>query len=110
MQDEIFTFLGAVRKTPFSYRFFDVKLFFFKGSDTTTNTICFALLLLAMHPIIQNKVYNEIIDILGTEREMLPEDIDQFVYTEQIIKETLRLFPAGPFIGRTLEADLEISA
>lgn len=54
-------------------------------------------------------MYNEVIDILGTEREMQPEDIDKFEYLERVLKETLRLFPAGPLLGRTLEGDLKLS-
>nr|XP_018900345.1 PREDICTED: cytochrome P450 4C1-like isoform X1 [Bemisia tabaci] len=84
--------------------------FLFAGSESTALTNCFCLLMLAMHPEIQEKVFKEQYGIFGNEnRPVTTEDIDKMEYTEQVIKETLRLFPTLPFILRSIEEDIKIT-
>lgn len=65
--------------------------------------------MLGMHPEIQQKVYEETIEILGHDRQMTPEDLTLFQYTERVIKETMRLFPIGPLIVRAVDEDTKLS-
>ena len=54
--------------------------------------ICFAVLFLAMHPDIQDKVYEEIIQVCENEHNELTYDkIKKLEYMDMVIKETLRL-------------------
>uniref|UniRef100_A0A2S2Q055 Cytochrome p450 n=1 Tax=Sipha flava TaxID=143950 RepID=A0A2S2Q055_9HEMI len=79
------------------------------GSDTSAVTICFCLLLLAIQPDIQDKVYDEIYSIMGDGDESITiEDTNKLVYLEQVIKETLRLFPVAPMFLRVLQDDVKI--
>nr|UMO80440.1 cytochrome P450 CYP380C40 [Myzus persicae] len=79
------------------------------GSDTSSITVCFCLLMLAIHQDIQNKVYDEIYEIFGgSDLEISIEDTVRLVYLEKVIKETLRMFPVGPVILRELQNDLKI--
>jgi len=39
------------------------------GSDTTGNYVNFTLLLLLAHPLVQEKLYREIIDVCGIDRQ-----------------------------------------
>ncbi|KYB28488.1 cytochrome P450 4C1 [Tribolium castaneum] len=60
------------------------------GTDAIATATSFCLVMLAMHPEIQDRLYNE----TGT------------AYLECVIKETLRLFPTYSFIGRELDEDV----
>ncbi|XP_050540751.1 cytochrome P450 4g15-like [Daktulosphaira vitifoliae] len=80
------------------------------GSETSSITICFCILMLAIHQDIQDKVYEEIYQIMGDcDRILTIDDTVKFVYLEQCIKETLRLYPVAPIIVRYLQDDVKIS-
>ncbi|XP_014611163.1 PREDICTED: cytochrome P450 4C1-like, partial [Polistes canadensis] len=82
------------------------------GSETTAGTLKFLFLMLASFPDIQQQAYEELYDIYGSsDTNDVPitlEDINKMKYLERVIKETLRLFPAVPFIARTLSSDTEV--
>lgn len=79
------------------------------GSETSAITLCFSLLLLAIHPDIQSKVYDEIYDVFGDgDQTITTEDTTKLVYLEQVLKETLRLFPVLPVVFRELQDDIKI--
>ncbi|XP_073828468.1 probable cytochrome P450 313a4 [Musca autumnalis] len=77
------------------------------GFETTSSTIYFIILMLAMHPEYQAKAYAEICDLLPDknddgEFEMTYEHITQLSYLDMFVKETMRLFPTVPLIARTI--------
>ncbi|XP_050054619.1 cytochrome P450 4C1-like isoform X2 [Aphis gossypii] len=79
------------------------------GSETSTITVCFCLLMLAIHPEIQDKVYDEIFEVLGDGNQTITiEDTTKLVYLDQCIRETLRLYPIGPIFFRQLQGDVKI--
>ncbi|XP_011061609.1 PREDICTED: cytochrome P450 4g15-like [Acromyrmex echinatior] len=93
MMDNIVTMLGA-------------------SSDTTATTMNFVIIMLANFKEIQEKAYKELLEIYGTETPKFApvkyEDLQHMHYLECIIKETLRLFPTIPMIGRELTEDLKM--
>uniref|UniRef100_A0AAG5CNR6 Cytochrome P450 n=1 Tax=Anopheles atroparvus TaxID=41427 RepID=A0AAG5CNR6_ANOAO len=71
------------------------------GSETTANQVAYILWLLAMHPEVQERVYSEIQSVYDADKQDISyETLSAQSYLEQVIKETLRLFPVGPLIGR----------
>ncbi|KAI7746939.1 hypothetical protein M8C21_020668 [Ambrosia artemisiifolia] len=66
------------------------------GSDTTSVTLTWALSLLLNHPNILKTTQDEIDEHVGRDRLVEESDIKNLVYLDAIIKETLRLYPAGP--------------
>ncbi|XP_068914670.1 cytochrome P450 4C1-like [Tenebrio molitor] len=78
------------------------------GSDATAQTLCYVLMMLAMHQDIQNKVYDEIISILKDDRSPTLADLQEMTYLERFIKESLRLFPAASVIGRFVTNDVAL--
>ncbi|XP_012945258.1 cytochrome P450 3A5-like, partial [Aplysia californica] len=71
--------------------------------ETTSSTLRAVLYLLARHPDIQDKVIQEVDTVLQGRRQPQYEDLASLKYTEQVIKETLRLFPPAPAVTRQAE-------
>ncbi|KAK8936822.1 Cytochrome P450 81D1 [Platanthera zijinensis] len=69
------------------------------GTDTSAGTMEWALSLLLNHPESQKKARDEIDRIVGHGRLISDADLPQLPYLQNIIKETLRLFPAGPLLA-----------
>ncbi|XP_025267268.1 cytochrome P450 4V2 [Camponotus floridanus] len=82
------------------------------GSDTIATTVDFVILMLANFPQIQEKVYRELWKIYKTETpKSAPikyEDLQHMDYLDRVIKETMRLFPSLPLIGRYLTKDIKM--
>lgn len=53
-------------------------------------------------------VYEELIGILGPNRAPESADLPLMLYTERVIKETLRIFPVGGFFLRTVSEDIDM--
>jgi cytochrome P450 family 4 len=80
----------------------------FQGSETSAITLSWTILMLAMHPEIQEKVYEEIRNTIDLSNENLAMDatqLNELVYTDIVFKETMRLFPIGLFIPREITGD-----
>ncbi|XP_016664232.1 cytochrome P450 4g15 [Acyrthosiphon pisum] len=61
------------------------------------------------HPSPKDKVYDEIYDVLGDgDQTITIEDTSKLLYLDQVLKETLRLFPVIPLILRKLQGDVKI--
>ncbi|KFB49529.1 AGAP009246-PA-like protein [Anopheles sinensis] len=89
----------------------EVDTFMFEGHDTTTAGISWVLFLLALHPEIQDRVYEEIESIFpdGSDRPATMQDLNEMKLLERCIKESLRLYPSVSFFGRTLSDDVQLA-
>nr|XP_022906724.1 cytochrome P450 4C1-like [Onthophagus taurus] len=88
----------------------EVDTFMFEGHDTTTAGICWSLFLIGNNQDVQDKVYEELKQILGDKK--CPEsisDLSDLKYLECCIKEALRIYPSVPFISRKVTEDIEIN-
>ncbi|XP_043949541.1 probable cytochrome P450 4d14 isoform X1 [Drosophila biarmipes] len=85
----------------------EVDTFMFEGHDTTTSSIAFTLYLLARHPEVQARAFQEIRDVLGDDKStpVTMQQLGELKYLECVIKESLRLFPSVPLIGRHITQD-----
>ncbi|KVI06601.1 cytochrome P450 CYP82D47-like [Cynara cardunculus var. scolymus] len=66
------------------------------GLDTTSLTLTWALSLLLNNPKALKIAHDEIDEHVGRDRLVEESDLKNLVYLDAIIKETLRLYPAGP--------------
>lgn len=66
-------------------------IFIIAGHETTANSLLYAYLLLAMHPEVQGRLYEETTKILSSEPTYA--DFPKMVYALCIMFETLRIFP-----------------
>nr|CAD7202639.1 unnamed protein product [Timema douglasi] len=80
------------------------------GFETTASGSSFSLMLLAFHPDIQDRAFQELVDIFGNNKKQLEtfEDLKEMTYLEQIIMETLRLYPSIPITMRDVEEEITI--
>ncbi|EXC07358.1 Cytochrome P450 82A4 [Morus notabilis] len=69
------------------------------GTDTTAVTLTWALSLLLNNKSVLQKVQEELDLHVGKERPVKESDISNLVYLQAVVKETLRLYPAGPLSG-----------
>ena len=77
---------------------------FMAGHETTARTLTFLFYALAQNPAVEQRMVEEITAVLGT-RTPTVEDLKRLPYTLQVIKETLRLYPAAPIYARDVVAD-----
>uniref|UniRef100_A0A0B7BT25 Cytochrome P450 n=1 Tax=Arion vulgaris TaxID=1028688 RepID=A0A0B7BT25_9EUPU len=66
------------------------------GSETTSTTIYWCVLYMIVHPDVQEKVYQEIKDKVGTDRAPTMQDKNQLTYLSAVINETQRLASIAP--------------
>jgi len=82
---------------------------FFAGIDTTQITFQWMLLLIANYPEVQQKLRQEIEDVIG-DRMALQEDMSLCHYVNAFISETLRFRNVAPFsVPHKTVSDIEIS-
>ncbi|KAH9509395.1 hypothetical protein Btru_045783 [Bulinus truncatus] len=74
-------------------------LIIFAGFETTSTTLQMCYYMLAKHPDVQEKVYEEIESIVQSESPTY-EELSQLTYMEQVINETLRLYPPAAIVAR----------
>lgn len=77
--------------------------FLFAGHDTTSSLVTSALYLLAKHPESQRKVQKELDETF--ENEPSYDDISKLKYLDNVIKESLRMYPPGGYITRKSHED-----
>lgn len=65
------------------------------------------MLMLAMHPHYQQQLYEELSCIkLSDDTDVNGEDLSHLKFLDMFIKETMRLFPAVPYLTRETSSDL----
>lgn len=89
----------------------EVDTFMFEGHDTTSSAITFCFYNLALYPECQQKCFEEIMQVFDKDKSkpVTYEDLNNLHYVELCIKETLRLFPSVPLLGRKVTEECEIS-
>jgi cytochrome P450 len=81
---------------------------FLAGHETTANTLSWTWWLLAQNPAVEAKLHNELRTVLAGRAPSL-DDLPKLVYTNDIITESLRLYPPAWGTARTAIEDHEIA-
>jgi cytochrome P450 len=76
------------------------------GHDTSTALLAWALYLMATHRDVQARVYREIEEALGSSTPTFAT-ANQLTYLDQVMKETLRLYPPIHLGSRIAATDVE---
>jgi cytochrome P450 len=69
------------------------------GHETTATALTWAWHLLAQHPLVEERMHEEIDAVLGG-REAAFEDLTRLSYTGMVFNEAMRLYPPAPAFGR----------
>jgi cytochrome P450 len=85
----------------------EVMTFMFGGHETVASGLAWALYLLSMHPLVQQRMRREVLDVLDG-REPTLQDLDALEYGTRAVKECLRLYPPVWLISRTPIEDDEV--
>lgn len=67
------------------------------------------LLLLAMHPDVQERLYDEIISTVTNSEYIDYDTISKLDYMDQVLKESMRLIPLTQILIRETDADAQLS-
>lgn len=78
------------------------------GYETSSLAISYAVLMLAMHPEVDQKLALEIREQVKDVEALDQEVLKRLPYLDMVLKETLRLFSVAPMIPREALADVEI--
>ncbi|XP_062994266.1 cytochrome P450 2J2-like [Elgaria multicarinata webbii] len=96
-RDFIDAYLNEMAKEDVASSFHDENLLhsaldlFFAGTETTSTTLRWALLYMAIHPEIQTRVQTEIDAVIGQSRQPEMDDRDRMPYTNAVIHEIQRI-------------------
>ncbi|KAK2748974.1 hypothetical protein FQN57_007257 [Myotisia sp. PD_48] len=74
----------------------------FAARDSNASLLCWLVYILSREPIVFKKVQLEVLSVLGDDHDVPPtnSDLAKMRYLDDVIHETLRLFPAVPINGR----------
>ncbi|KAK3036105.1 hypothetical protein RJ639_031686, partial [Escallonia herrerae] len=89
--------------------------FMIAGKDTTANTLSWFFYMLSKNPLMQEKVAQEVEEVIGSHgseasaddfvTKITDEALETMHYLHATLTETLRLYPAVPIDGRCAESD-----
>ncbi len=85
----------------------EVATLMLAGHETTANALSWTWMLLAQNPEVREKLELELNQVLQGKLPTL-EDLGQLFYTQQIIKESMRLYPPVSLMGREAAVDTQI--
>jgi cytochrome P450 len=77
------------------------------GHETTANTLNWTFYLLAQHPNVAAKLHAELDAVLAGRAPALA-DLAQLPYTEMVVKEAMRLYPAAWAVSREATEDVQL--
>lgn len=87
----------------------EVDTFTFAGHDTSASALTFIIYNIAKYPEIQQRMYDEIVEIIGPDTtELTLHTLNELRFIDLVIKESLRMFPPVPMIARHATERTEI--
>ncbi|XP_048770388.2 cytochrome P450 4F2-like [Ostrea edulis] len=80
----------------------EVDTFLFEGHDTTASAISWAIYSLAKYPEIQEKVHQELVEVVGKRQQLEWGDLNELKYMSMFLREVMRMHSPVPVIARHL--------
>ncbi|XP_072035784.1 cytochrome P450 4F12-like [Amphiura filiformis] len=88
----------------------EVDTFMFEGHDTTSSALSWIVYNLANHPELQERCRKEVDEVIEGkgDDELEWDDLTKLEYLTQFIKESMRLYPPVPAIGRDIKSSIKL--
>ena len=93
----------------------EVMTIFLAGHETTSNALTWTFYLLSQNPTVGDRMYDELQSVLGksessdsSSRTVTVRDVPKLVYTEKVLRESMRLYPPAWTIGRQAINDYKV--
>ncbi|XP_072764790.1 probable cytochrome P450 6a14 isoform X1 [Anoplolepis gracilipes] len=83
-------------------------VFFAAGFETSSTTATFCLYELAQQQDLQDKLRNEIDEILKKHGELTYNAVNEMTYLHKVINETMRKYPPIPFLNRICTEEINL--
>jgi cytochrome P450 len=77
------------------------------GHETTATTLSWAFHFVLQHPEVEEKLRAELQQVAGT-GPLAPDQVNRLEYLDATLKETLRLVPVAPAVGRVLQRPMKM--
>ncbi|KAF5290750.1 hypothetical protein FQR65_LT11531 [Abscondita terminalis] len=90
--------------------FAQALIFFGAGYETSSSTIAFTLHELSINSEIQQKLRNEILEVIEKHGELTYEAVQDMKYLDMVISETLRKYPLTPILNREAVRDYKFES
>jgi len=80
---------------------YQINTFLIAGHETTSGLMSFTLYFLLNHPEVLEKAYEEVDRVLGRDISVEPtiKEVNKLTYIQQILSESLRLWPTAPALS-----------
>ncbi|CAN1794948.1 Cytochrome P450 CYP749A22 [Linum perenne] len=86
----------------------ECKTFYVAGHETTTSSLTWTVLLLALHSEWQDKAREQVVKLFGKDTTPTPDGISRLSILTMIINESLRLYPPVFHVSRRVERDVRL--
>ena len=87
----------------------ELVTFLIAGYETTATTLHFLCYILSRRPDVQERLRREVLEVLDGREHIEYEDMPKLQYLNQVISETLRMYPPGVRLNRLFQKDTEIN-
>ncbi|MCC7085388.1 MAG: cytochrome P450 [Pirellulales bacterium] len=85
----------------------EVMTLFLAGHETSANALTWTWFLLSQNPQSEERLFEELRRILGSRPPQI-DDVPKLMYTDAVVKESLRLYPPAFAFSRRVLADVKI--
>ncbi|KAE8745489.1 Cytochrome P450 CYP4 [Frankliniella occidentalis] len=75
---------------------------------TSMDSLSIHFLVLSIMPDVQDRIHQELDDVLGADRPLEEGDVEHLEYLDRFVKEVMRYFPTFPAFGRRCLRDLRL--
>jgi cytochrome P450 len=86
----------------------EVLTFLLAGHETTAVSLSWTWYLLSQHSEVELKLREELRQVLGGRTPQL-EDLPRLLYTDKVVKESMRLYPPAWSLARTVAKEIELA-
>jgi cytochrome P450 len=83
----------------------EVMTIFIAGHETTANALTWTFYLLSQNPDIEKKLLEELETVIDNKRTPTVDDIPKLKFTDNVFRESMRLYPPVWSIGRYVDND-----